>query len=391
MFFPYNTDAPIYYWPYITVCLIVVNALAFAFELANPDMVESLALEIGGGLNPAQWLTNNFMHADPKHLLGNMISLWAFGLVVEGKLGPWKTLFTYLGIGVVYGATVQILMLGGEPGHCLGASAIIFAFMAMCLIWAPENTMSCFLLIYFRPIFFEMRIWVMVLLFLVVQIVVLSLTGGQLSSEFLHTVGAALGFGVGIVMLKKGWVDCEDWDVFSVMRGHHRLTLAEKAKLEASSPQAKRRREEELQKRAEEAAKRRKNLHQEMLRAILDDHPKPAFILFERLHKDFPGQTLPESDLMLLLRMLLKWKLRSEAIAVMQEYLAHYTEKAIPIRLKLAQVFFEHGQPLSSLKVLNQLDTRQLGAEQHQFYLSLRQSVERMKTEEEHGFYELAE
>ena len=66
---------------------------------------------------------------------GNMIALWAFGLVVEGKLGACKTLFVYLGIGVLHGAIVQFLMLGGAQNYCLGASAIIYGFMAMCLIW----------------------------------------------------------------------------------------------------------------------------------------------------------------------------------------------------------------------------------------------------------------
>ena len=89
-------------------------------------------LEVGGSIHPTQWLTCcNFMHADPMHLIGNMICLWAFGLVVEGKLGACKTLFVYLGIGVAHGAIVQFLTLGSHHTYCLGASGVIYGFMAI--------------------------------------------------------------------------------------------------------------------------------------------------------------------------------------------------------------------------------------------------------------------
>ena len=43
-----------------------------------------------------------------------------------------------------------------------------------------------------------------------------------MTSEALHLLGAAVGFGLGIIMLKKGWVDCENWDLLSVLAGRHR-------------------------------------------------------------------------------------------------------------------------------------------------------------------------
>ena len=59
------------------------------------------SLTLGDGrLHPVQWVTHNFLHLDFFHVLGNMIFLWAFGIVVEGKLGPWKYLLTYLLIGI---------------------------------------------------------------------------------------------------------------------------------------------------------------------------------------------------------------------------------------------------------------------------------------------------
>jgi membrane associated rhomboid family serine protease len=87
MLIPYSTDAPIYHWPITTVLLIAVIVLAFCGEVANPDQVSAFILAFGDGLHPLQWLTCNFMHADFFHIAGNMVFLWCFGLIVEGKLG----------------------------------------------------------------------------------------------------------------------------------------------------------------------------------------------------------------------------------------------------------------------------------------------------------------
>ena len=50
---------------------------------------------LGDGIHPLQWLTNIFLHAGFFHLVGNMIFLWTFGFVVEGKLGwlPFTALY----------------------------------------------------------------------------------------------------------------------------------------------------------------------------------------------------------------------------------------------------------------------------------------------------------
>src|SRR3954452_7688299 len=106
---PVGTDAPIYYWPRATVALIVVNIAAFlavppveretrldddgevvAVAVASP--FERYALTLGDGLHPVQWVTHNFLHYGFMHLAGNMLFLWAFGIVVEGKLGVLKYL-----------------------------------------------------------------------------------------------------------------------------------------------------------------------------------------------------------------------------------------------------------------------------------------------------------
>ncbi len=85
MILPWGTDAPIYHRPVATIGVIVVNVLIF---VAFPSPLhEDWMLELGGGIHPLQWLSNIFMHLGLGHLLGNMLFLWAFGIIVEGKLG----------------------------------------------------------------------------------------------------------------------------------------------------------------------------------------------------------------------------------------------------------------------------------------------------------------
>jgi membrane associated rhomboid family serine protease len=387
MFFPYNTDAPIYYLPIITVCMIVLNVVVFVCSAGSSEseLVLCFALEVGNGLHPYQWLTNNFLHGDFMHLLGNMFSFWAFGLVVEGKLGWLKTLSVYLGIGIIYGAFVQIIMLGGDFGYCLGASAIIFGMMAMCLVWAPENSMECLLLLRFRPFFFEVRIRTLVALSLFLQIFMLILMGGRLSSEFLHIVGAFVGFVVGIWLLKSGQVNCENWDIFSIWAGRNRMTDLELIKHEAGQAKTKKRR-------AEQISKQKKLLLEEIHLAIQNETPFPAFIIMQRMKLKFPNDKIPESDLLQLIRLLIEKQFWLESIEAMNVYLCCYGERSLVVRLNLARVLIRTNKPRAAKRVLTQIDRQLLDDSQTQIFHSLIDYADKTAAAmDQQGIYELAE
>lgn len=222
MFFPFSTDAPIYHWPFATVSIIVVNVLVFlfttvqvAFGNMDPDSFEALILEFDK-INPLQWITGSFMHEDLFHLLGNMLFLWTFGLVVEGKIGSLKFAGIYFLITLIDGAAVQIPMyvISGESG-ALGASGVIFGLMMIAVIWAPENEMDCFYWIIVFVGTIEVRIIALGVAFVFLQLAFLFATGFSMSSEMLHMIGAAIGAPIGFFMLRQGMVDCEGWDIVS--------------------------------------------------------------------------------------------------------------------------------------------------------------------------------
>lgn len=219
MLLPYRTDAPVYYTPYATIGLILANFLVFGLCVAGSVDLESLALEFGT-LNPIQWVTANFAHLGPVHLLGNMIVLWPLGLVVEGKLGAGRFLLVYFGMGLVECAIVQLLMLGAEEGMALGSSGIIFGLFGIAMIWAPKNHIDVFFWA-FTVGTFTITIEGAAYLILGLQIFyqVLFMTCGTLmTSALLHLLGAAIGIQLGISLLRRGHVDCEGWDWFSVQK-----------------------------------------------------------------------------------------------------------------------------------------------------------------------------
>lgn len=218
MLLPYRTDAPVYHAPLATIGLIVANGIVFALCLTGDLDYESLALQYGT-LNPIQWVTSNFVHGGFMHLIGNMIFLWVFGLVVEGKVGALRFLLIYFGIGLAQCAIEQVLMLGMEEGLSYGASAILFGLLGIAMIWAPKNHVDVLYWYFINAGTFSVTIQTTAYVYLGLEIfyqLVAMSSGIHVTSMLLHLMGAAIGVPLGIFLLKRGYVDCEGWDWFSM-------------------------------------------------------------------------------------------------------------------------------------------------------------------------------
>jgi tetratricopeptide (TPR) repeat protein len=50
---------------------------------------------------------------------------------------------------------------------------------------------------------------------------IFSVRGFEVTAEVGHMSGALIGFGIGSLMVKLNWVDCERWDLYSIMSGKH--------------------------------------------------------------------------------------------------------------------------------------------------------------------------
>lgn len=284
MLIPLNTDAPLYHFPWGTIGLMAVNLACFAITGFGMDQeaLDSWALQYGEGLNPVQWLSSAFAHAGFMHILGNMFFLWGFGLVVEGKLGWRRFLPLYLLLAMISGAAVDVLTLhrtpeyvlwelgasstdelaekleAGDPdlldklrqmgfvenllqdtardpevrdlfasvlptlgqGQCVGASGVIFALLGMSLIWAPKNELHLVGLLGLRALSFDVSIMAFCGWKIAWEVLGWLLAPGM-ESPGLHLTGLVPGLITGSVMLWRGWVDCENWDLFAVISGRY--------------------------------------------------------------------------------------------------------------------------------------------------------------------------
>lgn len=409
MLIPYGTDAPIYHLPFATGGMIAVNVAAFfgltwlagtMSEERFTEVVSQLVLLHGQGLRPWQWVTSNFLHADFLHLLGNMFCLWGFGLVVEGKIGWQRFLMIYLGIGVTQCAAEQTLMLFAEPNGSLGASAIIYGLLAIAMVWAPQNEMNCVFL-WLRPVAFEVTLYTLGGIAVLIQIGTGMFAGLAMSSQVLHLMGAGVGFAVGVVMLKKGWVDCEGWDLFSVWAGRETQQKDEdEASARALLADAERKRFAAIRDDStlsdspvSATGHSSEGLEPETLfsgswevspsqdgiqTALADNDPGAAFAAY-RDFVDDPLNSPPERELLKIISLFHERKQWSASIPAMVEYLRTFTIRQATIRLRLAHVLIDvERRPRQALRVLGKLTPAALSEKDRQTLIKLRAKAEKL-------------
>lgn len=360
-FFPYATDSPIYHRPIATIGLIIANILVFLTVGGGPtEQNTHLWLAWGDGLHPFQWLSSNFVHGDFFHLAGNMIFLWVFGLVVEGKIGWWRFLACYLGIGMGQAMLQQVLTLAlpGINVRAGGASSAIFGIMAMAAIWAPANEITCG---YFaglgwmiRTGTFDVTVGLWAAGF--VGLNLLQLLWGSLTG-LLHLMGAAFGAPLAILMLKAGAVDCEGWDAFTIQRNGRPSYSSELEKSRDYVQEVAKRRERDEEIRTEQREEFRRRL--DAGDAVGAQGVRRSTVTYDG------GFPLERDELFQLAEGLDAAKAWADAAAIMTEAIAQYPFGTDGLRIRLATILAGRlDRPQEALDLLDGLDPEMLSAEQ---------------------------
>jgi membrane associated rhomboid family serine protease len=365
MIIPWATDAPIYHRPWATIAMMVVSIAAFFLTSGmDPDVVESYMLTHGAGLHPVQWITSNFLHANFLHLAGNLVFLWAFALVVEGKVGFFPFLVIFLGVGFLQCGLEQLISLALGEGVSLGNSAIVYGLMAIALVWAPKNELSCFWWFGFRSGLLDMSILWFSVFYIALEVFEVAFWGGLLGmkagSAVLHLSGAVVGFGLGTAMLKLGWVDCENWDLYSVMGGR-----------EGKAEEKTRARGKAKARRAESRTTTRSSA-EAISPASLDDRSAAAtrrlqahlqagsvaeaYAWYDKSSRTVAGWMPPEAEWLALIQALLGAQDWPGGVTVMEDYLRKSPKPSARVRLRLAQILVKEQQrPAHALKVLEKI------------------------------------
>lgn len=363
----WNTDAPVYHWPYATVGLIGVNTAAYIATWTWDDQtLRAWSLTLGEGLHPLQWITSSFLHADIWHLLGNMFFLWAYGLVVEGKVGWVRFLPMYLGLAVTCNFIEQLTTLGVAPGGMplLGASDVVFGLLAIAVVWAPENEIEFLFLFSFGMVVraqnFSAAIWKVALWYVAWNLFIALLTGFQMSGTISHLVGAALGFPLAWWMLNTGRVDCEGWDLFtrldkrrddrrSMERAEQRRLLSEVSPPVPGTVSATSVPVVASTETGEKALNK--------LRKLLEEKKgSAALAVYQKVSHVDKRWKLPEADLVNLIDLLHLENRFVESIPFLEDYLERFTDQEINFRLRLARILIEQQQrPAYALRVMSPL------------------------------------
>jgi len=201
--------------PYITVTIIVLNALAWLFELSLPREVLNNFLTIYGVV-PADFsaptlVTSMFLHGSWSHVLGNMWYLWIFGDNVEDRVGHGRFIVFYLLCGMLAGLA-QVAVAPQSLLPTIGASGAIAGVMGAYFVLYPHSRVLTlipwiFLQIVELPAIVLLGFWFVMQLFSAGAIAVTaSSTGGGGVAFAAHVAGFVVGM-VGVLVFRKRALD----------------------------------------------------------------------------------------------------------------------------------------------------------------------------------------
>lgn len=238
MLFPIRTDRPLRDTPYVNYALIAVNVAVFLAtfkqigeaevvwgslqglsinELWNRFPVLRFYLWTGEDTRLFQFVTSQFLHQDPLHLLGNMVFLWVFGNNVEDRLGKFGYLFFYLAAGTLAGVGHWLTSDAAALGASGAVAGVTGAFFAL----FPRTRITIFFWFFFFIHFFEIQAtWVVLFFFAKDLFFYTSGYGGVAYTA--HLAGTLAGFGFGMSLLFTRLLPREPYDLLSLLEHRRR-------------------------------------------------------------------------------------------------------------------------------------------------------------------------
>jgi membrane associated rhomboid family serine protease len=197
--------------PYITVTIIVLNALAWLYEVLLPHEVLTDFLT-AYGVVPAYFawptlITSMFLHGSWSHVIGNMWYLWIFGDNVEDRVGHGRFIIFYLLCGIAAG----LGQVAADPNSMLptiGASGAIAGVMGAYFVLYPQSRVLTLIPIFLfqvveLPAVVLLGFWFLMQLFSAGTIAMTAASHGSGGVAFAaHVAGFVMGL-IGVFLFKK--------------------------------------------------------------------------------------------------------------------------------------------------------------------------------------------
>jgi membrane associated rhomboid family serine protease len=160
---PLKDNVPTRTFPIITITMVLVNILIFAWSLTLPRGSEHsfvykfalvpkelfISLTARPELLPYNCLTiftSMFLHGGVLHVAGNMLYLWIFGNNVEDAIGHGKFVAFYL----LSGVAASMAQLSFDPTSAvpmIGASGAVSGILGAYLVLFPRAKIKTFIFI----------------------------------------------------------------------------------------------------------------------------------------------------------------------------------------------------------------------------------------------------
>ena len=211
--------------PVVTVTILVVNVVAFLYEISlGPLRLDAFLTTYGMVPAAFAWsdvLTSMFLHGGWLHLIGNMLSLWIFGDNVEDRLGHGRFVLFYLLCGTL-AALAHFWVDPHSPVPTIGASGAIAGVMGGYLVLYPHSRIITLLPIFIFIQIVEVPAVIFLGLWFLLQLV--SGVGSQLAAAtgeaaggiafWAHVGGFAVGALLVTLMARPERADIEWYDTY---------------------------------------------------------------------------------------------------------------------------------------------------------------------------------
>src|SRR6478609_912296 len=203
--------------PFLTISIIVVNALAWFYELGLPREELPVFLRQFGVVpayfSPPTLITSMFLHGSWSHVLGNMWYLWIFGDNVEDRVGHGRFVLFYLLCGIA-AALGQVAVDPSSTLPTIGASGAIAGVMGAYFVLYPHSRVLTlipwiFLQIVELPAIVLLGFWFVMQLFSAGTIAMTTSSHGGGVAFAAHVVGFVVGMGAVFLFRKR---ELDPWD-----------------------------------------------------------------------------------------------------------------------------------------------------------------------------------
>lgn len=208
MVFEVKNDRIPFHKQYVSLSILIINIIAFIIQLTDPTgymyIYEAafIPAEFFRGQKVWTIITAMFMHADPVHIVGNMMFFIVISDNVEKTLGHVVYLLTYIVSGLsasILHALFSLFASGMASIPSLGASGAIFGIIAIYGILFPNNQLYMM-----GKVYIKIKANMFILVYFVEQVIyaLIFWSVGSGVAYFAHIGGFLMGVLIALIFKK---------------------------------------------------------------------------------------------------------------------------------------------------------------------------------------------